>query len=230
MSGRRGGGRGYYNRYRGGNRGRSQGRGSGRGTGRGRGRVNSSGISQRSHVSNTPTNHSSNTQNQRFLGWSLYFPDVDFSDDFPYLPRIRLLRRYFASQAANILEDGCHNNTVSAPVDFQSIISTPEFQGGSQCEASIGVDVREAPSVTINCMSLAMYQAMHDAANNTSNQSVSGVPHVTVRLYNYEPITQLRNLKANYIGSCYQHNLVVLYEISVERKIHFHQGHSCSSE
>ena len=105
------------------------------------------------------------------------------------------------------LQDNPEKTAVSALVDYEQLIATPAFDDATSSQPSaMSTDIREQPSIVLKCMGLAMYQAMHNAdleelALNGADESLaSAIPFVTVRLYNFQPVTPLKHLKANYIG------------------------------
>lgn len=96
--------------------------------------------------------------------------------------------------------------SVSALVDFEQLMAAPMFEGTTSSQSPLMTDIREQPTIVLKCMALAFYQAMHNAdldelSKNGGSESLSAaLPFVTIRIYNYVPITPLKHLKANYIG------------------------------
>lgn len=92
--------------------------------------------------------------------------------------------------------------TLSVAVDFQNLIQAPEF-----VDLPLATEIRDSPSILLRIMGLAFHQligevlnvALSQASGSTSATNVIA-PFVVVRLQNYEPITSLKILKANYIG------------------------------
>ena len=123
---------------------------------------------------------------------------VDFSEGFPYLPRIRLFKEYFRTRVPHILPKDL-DTTPAVSVDFEDFVA--EITALDPEGPAIALDIFEQPSVVLRCISLSLYQVLRDTQGDPLSGAVSpGVPKVTVRLHNYGPFTSLRSLKAASIG------------------------------
>eukprot|EP00911_Craspedida_sp_UC1_P000497 UC1_evm1s374 len=156
--------RGWRGRGRGRGRGRSRGGGGGGG-----GRVRSSQTVRRSVEPAEPSGPTC-------LGWSLYFPENDFTPDFPYLPTIRAFKRYFLERA-DVLLPGVGGERLALTLDYEALIAqfcrvSADGDGVDRLDSStahddgstttLAADIRDQPDLVLRSLSLALYQVVHD--------------------------------------------------------------------
>lgn len=148
------------------------------------------------------------SQTDPIPGWSLYFPGEDYAT-FSYTDFLEQCKCFFEIPAT-LLAKKDQRHTMTVTVDYTKLYDAPEFavdNGGM----TVVQELREAPGRVLRCMALAVHQIMFDVVTTELSQSgmtltpqigVSNerIPFITVRLQNYDPVTPLKHLKANYIG------------------------------
>ncbi|XP_070576847.1 DNA helicase MCM8-like [Ptychodera flava] len=220
--GRGGGGRGGNYRGRGGGwwRGRGNGRGNyfssyrNRGGGRdmntsGLGRGSQSGVLVPRQVQATLDNYNPSP----YKGWRMYMTDEGYSDGSPSVTKIHAFEKYFTGQLQTLNKDEIERKG-SIHVDYKDLIQNDEIR---EAIPTLSTDIKEMPTKILQCLGLAAHQVLtHDLERQAlelqqQSQSQDGqkvevppllvsVPYIHARLLNYEPVTPLKNLKANYYG------------------------------
>eukprot|EP00794_Sanderia_malayensis_P020314 gene20314-22313_t len=67
--------------------------------------------------------------------------------------------------------------------------------------SDLSSQIQDNPELYLSILSLSFHETLLDSSQEMQSFSTSSeIPFITVRLYNYEPVTYLRNLKANYYG------------------------------
>ncbi|XP_054429998.1 DNA helicase MCM8 isoform X3 [Pteronotus mesoamericanus] len=207
----------------GGYRGRGFGRGRFQSWKRGRGGGNFSGKwRERGHkpdFSKTIGKHASEQTSQTLLlqstldqfipykGWKLYLSEV-YSDSSPFIEKIQAFENFFTRRIDLYDKDEIERKG-SILVDFKELTTDDEI---TKLIPNIGNELRDAPEKTLACMGLAIHQVLtkdleRHAAELQAEEGLSrdgetmvNVPHIHARVYNYEPLTQLKNVRANYYG------------------------------
>uniref|UniRef100_A0A1B6LNA8 DNA helicase MCM8 n=1 Tax=Graphocephala atropunctata TaxID=36148 RepID=A0A1B6LNA8_9HEMI len=218
----RGRGKGNYNhdkRGRGGNfsgtsaRGsRGSYRGSPSGGGRGRGfrgspghgneegsfRLPASGCSSNSQPPITAIFPTTQTPGQ-YKGWRFYHPQENFMEGSPTVNKTQAVEGYMQRNkqlfvASDIEERQC------CSLDYKHISSDSQL---TEDWPSFQSDLLDEPEHSLNCLGLSAHQyTLKELERDISEEERHSVdlPAVRVRLLNYEPVTCLKNLKANLYG------------------------------
>uniref|UniRef100_A0A8C8G7Z8 DNA helicase MCM8 n=1 Tax=Oncorhynchus tshawytscha TaxID=74940 RepID=A0A8C8G7Z8_ONCTS len=130
-----------------------------------------------------------------------------FIDSSPYVEKIKVFEQYFTSQIHLYDKDEIERQG-SVLVDYKALVEDKEV-----CMAlpDLSNQLREQPETTLNCLGLAIHQVLtmdlERHAAELQGEGLSGgatpiinIPHISARLYNYEPLTALRTLRASVFG------------------------------
>ncbi|XP_049789773.1 DNA helicase MCM8-like isoform X1 [Schistocerca nitens] len=192
--------------------------GRGRAQDRGRTTFSSMGHSTKpasSHVQDSPQ-HSQTSQPSvkdifdtvptPYVGWKQYLPQEVYSDGSPTVDKIKAVEQYIKKNlnlysASDIMERR------SFVIDLKHLMTDDEFKVSW---FTFNEELTENPEHTMSCLGLAMHQVVSDQLQAKLQQRVAAglkapaqslrVPTIRARLINYEPVIQLKNLKANYYG------------------------------
>ncbi|XP_039335541.2 DNA helicase MCM8 isoform X1 [Saimiri boliviensis] len=142
-----------------------------------------------------------------YKGWKLYFSEV-YSDSSPLIEKIQAFEKFFTRHIDFYDKDEIERKG-SILVDFKELTKDDEV---TNLLPDIANELRDAPEKTLACMGLAIHQVLtkdleRHAAELQAQEGLSSdgetmvnVPHIHARVYNYEPLTQLKNVRANYYG------------------------------
>ncbi|XP_003953726.3 DNA helicase MCM8 isoform X2 [Pan troglodytes] len=142
-----------------------------------------------------------------YKGWKLYFSEV-YSDSSPLVEKIQAFEKFFTRHIDLYDKDEIERKG-SILVDFKELTEGGEV---TNLIPDIATELRDAPEKTLACMGLAIHQVLtkdleRHAAELQAQEGLSSdgetmvnVPHIHARVYNYEPLTQLKNVRANYYG------------------------------
>nr|KAF6471599.1 hypothetical protein HJG59_010980 [Molossus molossus] len=142
-----------------------------------------------------------------YKGWKLYLSEV-YSDRSPFIEKIQAFENFFTRRIDLYDKDEIERKG-SILVDFKELTEDNEI---AKLTSNITNELRDAPEKTLACMGLAIHQVLtkdleKHAAELQAQEGLSRdgetmvhVPHIHARIYNYEPLTQLKNVRANYYG------------------------------
>ncbi|XP_004398271.1 PREDICTED: DNA helicase MCM8 isoform X2 [Odobenus rosmarus divergens] len=142
-----------------------------------------------------------------YKGWKLYFSEV-YSNSSPFIQKIQAFENFFTRRIDLYDKDEIERKG-SILVDFKELTEDDEM---ADLVPNIVNELRDAPEKTLACMGLAIHQVLtrdleRHAAELQAQEGLSkdgetmvNVPHIHARVYNYEPLTQLKNVRANYYG------------------------------
>ncbi|XP_065748057.1 DNA helicase MCM8 isoform X3 [Phocoena phocoena] len=142
-----------------------------------------------------------------YKGWKLYLSEV-YSDSSPFIEKIQAFEKFFARRIDLYDKDEIERKG-SILVDFKELTKDDEI---AKLIPNIANELRDTPDKTLACMGLAIHQVLtkdleRHAAELQAQEGLSrngetmvNVPHIHTRVYNYEPLTQLKNVRANYYG------------------------------
>ncbi|XP_069404050.1 DNA helicase MCM8 isoform X2 [Ovis canadensis] len=142
-----------------------------------------------------------------YKGWKLYFSEV-YSDSMPFIEKIEAFESFFTERIELYDKDEIERKG-SILVDFKELTNDDEI---TKLIPNIANELRDIPEKTLACMGLAIHQVLtkdleRHAAElqaqeglSRNGETVVNVPHIHARVYNYEPLTQLKNVRANYYG------------------------------
>uniref|UniRef100_A0A8C9S1M4 DNA helicase MCM8 n=1 Tax=Scleropages formosus TaxID=113540 RepID=A0A8C9S1M4_SCLFO len=158
--------------------------------------------SQQLHVTQgTPT------ERCQYRGWRLYFSE-GFTRSSPYVQKIQAFEQYFSSRIDLYDKDEIERKG-SILVDYKDLI---EDQQLSKALPDLKSELRDMPEKILDCMGLAIHQVLtmdlekHAAKLQEQEGLPSGataivnIPYINARVYNFEPLTPLKMLRANLYG------------------------------
>ncbi|XP_034496240.1 DNA helicase MCM8 isoform X2 [Ailuropoda melanoleuca] len=142
-----------------------------------------------------------------YKGWKLYFSEV-YSSSSPFIQKIQAFENFFTRRIDLYDKDEIERKG-SIVVDFKELTEDDEM---ADLVPNLANELRDTPEKTLACMGLAVHQVLtrdleRHAAELQAQEGLSrdgetmvNVPHIHARVYNYEPLTQLKNVRANYYG------------------------------
>uniref|UniRef100_A0A452TEU9 DNA helicase MCM8 n=1 Tax=Ursus maritimus TaxID=29073 RepID=A0A452TEU9_URSMA len=142
-----------------------------------------------------------------YKGWKLYFSEV-YSSSSPFIQKIEAFENFFTRHIDLYDKDEIERKG-SIMVDFKELTEDDEM---ADLVPNLANELRDTPEQTLACMGLAVHQVLtrdleRHAAELQAQEGLSrdgetmvNVPHIHARVYNYEPLTQLKNVRANYYG------------------------------
>ncbi|XP_021048955.1 DNA helicase MCM8 [Mus pahari] len=142
-----------------------------------------------------------------YKGWKLYFSEV-YSNNSPFIEKIQAFEKFFTRHIDLYDKDEIERKG-SILVDFKELTKDDEI---TNLIPDIENALRDAPEKTLACMGLAIHQVLtkdleRHAAElqaqeglSNSGETMVNVPHIYARVYNYEPLTHLKNIRATCYG------------------------------
>ncbi|XP_053316387.1 DNA helicase MCM8 isoform X2 [Spea bombifrons] len=141
-----------------------------------------------------------------YKGWKLYFSEA-YSDSSPFLVKVQAFEKFFNRQIELYNKDEIERKG-SILVDYKELLQDNEL---TAC-LSLSTELREMPEKILDCMGLAIHQVLTKDLERhavelqeqeglpTDEAPIVNVPHIHARVYNYDPLTPLKNLRANLYG------------------------------
>ncbi|KAG5265875.1 hypothetical protein AALO_G00247300 [Alosa alosa] len=142
-----------------------------------------------------------------YKGWRLYFSE-GFIESGPYVEKIKAFEQYFLSQIELYDKDEIESKG-SILVDFKDCLHNKQL---AIALPELAKELREMPEKILDCLGLAIHQVLtkdleRHAAELKDQEGlpshatpIINIPHISARVYNYEPLTPLRTLRANLYG------------------------------
>ncbi|XP_006626063.1 DNA helicase MCM8 [Lepisosteus oculatus] len=143
----------------------------------------------------------------RYKGWKLYFSE-GYSESSPYVQKIQAFERYCIARIELYDKDEIERKG-SILVDFKDLVQDKNI---TEAIPNLAAELRDMPEKTLDCLGLAVHQVLtkdlerHATELQEQEGLPSGVPpivnmpYIHARIYNYEPLTPLKNLRANLYG------------------------------
>ncbi|MEE6474375.1 hypothetical protein FKM82_010360 [Ascaphus truei] len=141
-----------------------------------------------------------------FKGWKLYFSEA-YSDCSPFVLKVKAFEKFFTSQIELYDKDEIERKG-SILVDYKELLKYDELIAS----VPLSTELREMPEKILDCMGLAIHQVLtkdleRHAAELQSQEGlpteeapIVNVPYIHARIYNYDPLTALKNVRANFYG------------------------------
>ncbi|CAL9687718.1 unnamed protein product [Knipowitschia caucasica] len=140
-----------------------------------------------------------------YKGWALYFTE-GFTESSPNAGRIKVFEKYFTSKI-NLFDKDEIERQGSILVDYAELISD---QVVIQELPDLAKELKEQPEMILSCLGVAIHQVLtsdleRQAAELKGDElpvttPLINIPHISARLYNYDPLTPLRLLRASVFG------------------------------
>uniref|UniRef100_UPI0009B3E28A DNA helicase MCM8 n=1 Tax=Monopterus albus TaxID=43700 RepID=UPI0009B3E28A len=140
-----------------------------------------------------------------YKGWSLYFTD-GFIESSPIVEKIKVFEKYFTSKIHLYDKDEIERQG-SVLVDYADLIRDKTVR---EKLPDLITELKEQPELILNCLGVAIHQVLtrdleKQAAELQGEElpvatPIINITHISARLYNYEPLTPLRMLRASVYG------------------------------
>uniref|UniRef100_U3KGL8 DNA helicase MCM8 n=1 Tax=Ficedula albicollis TaxID=59894 RepID=U3KGL8_FICAL len=142
-----------------------------------------------------------------YKGWKLYFSEV-YNDKSPFVQKTQAFEKFFMQRIELYDKDEIERKG-SILVDYKELIQDREL---TKQIPNISAELRDMPQKILQCMGLAIHQVLtkdlerHAAELQVQEglpldgEPIINVPLIHARVYNYEPLTQLKNVRANCYG------------------------------
>ncbi|XP_028983388.1 DNA helicase MCM8 [Betta splendens] len=168
-----------------------------------------------SHGRGESGNQTTNTQRPLFQatldvmcpykGWALYFTE-GFIVSSPTVEKIKVFEKYFTSRIQLYDKDEIERQG-SVLVDYADLTGDRTVLEGLP---DLSTELKEQPELILNCLGVAIHQVLtvdleKQAAELQGEElpattPIINIPHISARLYNYDPLTPLRMLRASVFG------------------------------
>ncbi|XP_069395002.1 DNA helicase MCM8 [Paralichthys olivaceus] len=140
-----------------------------------------------------------------YKGWTLYFIE-GFIESSPSVGKIKVFEKYFTSKIHLYDKDEIERQG-SVLVDYADLIEDKTVR---KAIPDLTTELKEQPELILNCLGMAIHQVLaidleKQAAELQEEElpvatPIINIPHISARLYNYEPLTPLRMLRASVFG------------------------------
>uniref|UniRef100_A0A8C2WWX4 DNA helicase MCM8 n=1 Tax=Cyclopterus lumpus TaxID=8103 RepID=A0A8C2WWX4_CYCLU len=140
-----------------------------------------------------------------YKGWTLYFIE-GFIESSPIVEKIKVFEKYFTSKIQLYDKDEIERQG-SVLVDYADLTGNETVRGALP---DLTTELKEQPEMMLNCLGLAVHQVLtldleKQAAELQGEElpvapPIVNIPHISARLYNYEPLSALRTLRASVFG------------------------------
>ncbi|XP_059842238.1 DNA helicase MCM8 isoform X1 [Hypanus sabinus] len=140
-----------------------------------------------------------------YKGWKLYFSEA-YSASSPFVQKIKAFEKFFTNHIDLYDKDEIERKG-SILVDFKELVNDKDL---SVLMPDLPNELRDMPEKLLDCLGLAVHQVITRDLEKQAAQLEQGlpseetaivnVPFIHVRVYNYEPSTLLKNLRANCYG------------------------------
>ncbi|XP_074065588.1 DNA helicase MCM8 isoform X1 [Macrotis lagotis] len=142
-----------------------------------------------------------------YKGWKFYFSEV-YSNSSPFVKKIQAFENFFTKHIELYDKDEIERKG-SILVDYKELIQDDKL---ISLIPNLATELRDVPEKTLACMGLAIHQILtkdleRHAAElqaqeglSSEGETIVNVPHIIARVYNYDSLTQLKNVRANCYG------------------------------
>ncbi|KAM6084691.1 DNA helicase MCM8 isoform 3-T3 [Theristicus caerulescens] len=142
-----------------------------------------------------------------YKGWKLYFSEA-YADKSPFVQKTQAFEKFFMQRIELYDKDEIERKG-SILVDYKELIQDREL---TKSIPNISTELRDMPQKILHCMGLAIHQVLtkdlerHAAELQVqeglplAGEPIINVPLIHARVYNYDPLTQLKNVRANCYG------------------------------
>ncbi|KAL0269654.1 UNVERIFIED_CONTAM: hypothetical protein PYX00_007309 [Menopon gallinae] len=139
-----------------------------------------------------------------YTGWNSYFSDEVYSASSNTVQKVQAAEEYI-TRNQSLFNLGTIEEARSFSLDLKLLNEDEIFKNNW---SDFDVDLYNQPVHTLNCIGLAMHkivsshilQEIKDDDEDVEVKDILNVPVIRARIINYDPISQLRDLKANYFG------------------------------
>ncbi|MCI4382531.1 hypothetical protein PGIGA_G00015970 [Pangasianodon gigas] len=141
-----------------------------------------------------------------YKGWRLYFTE-GFVESSPYVEKIKAFEKYFTSQIDLYDKDEIERKG-SIMVDYKDLLVNKQISAA----LPLAHELKDMPEKILDCLGLAIHQVLTKDLEKHADElqvqeglpagatPIISIPHISARIYNYEPLTPLKMLRANLYG------------------------------
>ncbi|XP_063774666.1 DNA helicase MCM8 isoform X2 [Pseudophryne corroboree] len=141
-----------------------------------------------------------------YKGWKRYFSEA-YSDSSPFVLKVQAFEKFFTKHIELYDKDEIERKG-SILVDYKELLQDNELMAS----VPLSTELREMPEKIFACMGLAIHQVLtkdlerhavelqEEEGLPLEEAPIVNVPYIHARVYNYEPLTPLKNLRANLYG------------------------------
>ncbi|XP_041418247.1 DNA helicase MCM8 isoform X1 [Xenopus laevis] len=141
-----------------------------------------------------------------YKGWKLYFSEA-YSDNSPFLEKVRAFEKFFKKQIELYDKDEIERKG-SILVDYKELLQDEDLS----VSIPLSSELKDMPEKILECMGLAIHQVLtkdletHAAdlqqqeGLRTEEAPIVNVPFIHARVFNYDTLTSLKNLRASLYG------------------------------
>ncbi|TSM77312.1 DNA helicase MCM8 [Bagarius yarrelli] len=142
-----------------------------------------------------------------YKGWRLYFTE-GFIESSPFVEKIKAFENYFSSQIDLYDKDEIERKG-SILVDYKDLLGNKQI---STSLPGLACEIKDMPEKILDCLGLAIHQVLTKDLEKHADElqaqeglpvgatPIINIPHISARIYNYEPLTPLKMLRANLYG------------------------------
>ncbi|KAF1507483.1 DNA helicase MCM8, partial [Megadyptes antipodes antipodes] len=142
-----------------------------------------------------------------YKGWKLYFSEA-YADKSPFVQKTQAFEKFFMRRIELYDKDEIERKG-SILVDYKELIQDREL---TKSIPDISTELRDMPQKILQCMGLAIHQVLTKDLERYAaelqvqeglpldGEPIINVPLIHARVYNYDPLTQLKNVRANCYG------------------------------
>ncbi|XP_040905949.1 DNA helicase MCM8 [Toxotes jaculatrix] len=140
-----------------------------------------------------------------YKGWTLYFTE-GFIQSSPSVEKIKVFEKYFTSKIHLYDKDEIERQG-SVLVDYADLTGDKAVR---KALPDLTTELKEQPEMILSCLGVAIHQVLTidlekqaaelQGEELSVNTPIINIPHISARLYNYEPLTPLRTLRASVFG------------------------------
>ncbi|XP_067900466.1 DNA helicase MCM8 isoform X1 [Heterodontus francisci] len=140
-----------------------------------------------------------------YKGWKLYFSEA-YVGNSPFVQKISTFEKFFTNHIDLYDKDEIERKG-SILIDFKELVNEEEL---TAIMPNLATELRDMPEKLLDCLGLAVHQVITRDLERQAAQLEQGlpneetpivnVPFIHARVYNYEPLTSLKNLRANCYG------------------------------
>ncbi|XP_023713676.1 DNA helicase MCM8 isoform X1 [Cryptotermes secundus] len=139
-----------------------------------------------------------------YQGWKLYFPQEAYKEGFTTVNKVQAMEK-FIKKNSSLYSYSAIEERRSFSVDLKSLRNDSDF---TSLWPTFEEDLCDIPEHTINCLGLAMHQAVLSVLQSEVKVQLQdkevmppiNLPSIRARIVNFEPIIQLKNLKSMFFG------------------------------
>jgi DNA helicase MCM8 len=134
--------------------------------------------------------------NNPFHFWDTYFCEEEYREDHDFIPAINKFMNLFKNEYpdANSKERVKENGFIS--IEYQYLAEVFNSEDPTEFQNLL----KNQPEDLLNCLGLALSEVIYGNELNYTIKGIKPWPKLYVRIQNYEPITSLKNIKANYMN------------------------------